>query len=295
MTDISSEAQEDLFSDEEISTYSILTSERILEYFHIHLAHTELIHALKNPYSLYYKLLKIPLKNVFNGIIQQQAYDYQVYAQKLFVDYLVSGEGNKAPEEPGGQTREDLETARQDLIKLGEIFTQHELDQEQLIANSQDNFIKLAREINQTLPRVEQTAKRFCTGAEVTKSTLEKAMQTLLIDVKKDSLDRNSPLWDKVEKQLGVTLNSEARHAVLDALQPFAVITQTLDDLLSQYSPQAAEMGEHLRSIRKAFYHIIIRVTELLKLLPDYRYDHEQDMENRAALYFDSEWGDQEN
>ena len=68
------------------STYGLLTSERILERFNIILPHDELINSVKDPFSIYFQLLRVPLKNVFNGIIYQQAHDYQIYAQKLFVD-----------------------------------------------------------------------------------------------------------------------------------------------------------------------------------------------------------------
>ena len=83
------------------STYGILTAERVLERFNIRLRYDELLTAVKNPMSVYYMLLRVPIKNVFNGIILQQAHDYQVYAQKLFVDYGLSEETMQSEESPG--------------------------------------------------------------------------------------------------------------------------------------------------------------------------------------------------
>ena len=47
-------------------TYGMLTSQRILERFGIHLSNEELSSATKDPESLYFQLLRIPLKNLFN-------------------------------------------------------------------------------------------------------------------------------------------------------------------------------------------------------------------------------------
>ena len=74
------------------STYGVITAERILGNYKINLAHTDLVGAIKSPFSFYHRLLQVPLKNVLNGIVLQQANDYHIYAQKLFIDYLLSGE-----------------------------------------------------------------------------------------------------------------------------------------------------------------------------------------------------------
>src|SRR5947209_7982025 len=83
------------------STYGLVTAQRLLELYKIKLDPDDLKQALKMPSSFYHGLLKIPMRNVFTGIIWQQARDYQIYAQKLFIDYLLSGETNKEEETPG--------------------------------------------------------------------------------------------------------------------------------------------------------------------------------------------------
>ena len=109
------------------STYGLLTSQRILERFNIHLKGDELIAAMKDPGNLNYLWLKVPLKNIFNGIIFQQAHDYQVYAQKLFIDYLLSGDSAKEADSPGANTRESLEEERIKLQEMNEAFAKQEL------------------------------------------------------------------------------------------------------------------------------------------------------------------------
>ena len=126
------------------STYGVLTSQRILERFGINLPHDELIRSIKNPNSIYFKLLHVPLKNVFNGIIFQQAHDYQIYAQKLFVDYLLSGEDAKEKDAPGAEARADVEQERIQLIQMGDGFRQVEEAHQILIAESQKQLIEFS-------------------------------------------------------------------------------------------------------------------------------------------------------
>lgn len=130
------------------STYGLLTAERILARFNVHLPHDALIKAIKNPLSMQYTLLLVPLKNVFNGIIFQQAHDYQIYAQKLFVDYLLTGQDAKPSDAPGAMTRADLEQQRLNLIEMGEEFQQQEAAHKLLIAESQGRLIALSHDLD---------------------------------------------------------------------------------------------------------------------------------------------------
>src|SRR5690606_37160436 len=100
----------------------VITAERMLNRYQIRLQSTELLIAIKSPVSFYHRLLQVPLRNVLNGIIMQQAYDYHVYAQKLFIDYLLSGESGKDEEAQGALTRDAIENERKQLVILGGEF-----------------------------------------------------------------------------------------------------------------------------------------------------------------------------
>jgi hypothetical protein len=128
------------------STYGLLTAERILEYFKIRLSHDELIATIKDAHSFHHQLLRVPLKNVLNGIILQQAQDYQVYAQQLFIDYVLAGQSQLDLERPGAETREDLEAERQKLMESGETFNQYENKHHKLVAETQTQLMHLAQE-----------------------------------------------------------------------------------------------------------------------------------------------------
>ena len=123
------------------STYGLLTAKRILSHFNIYLNNEELITAIKNPANIYFQLLQIPLKNIFNGIILQQAHDYQVYLQKLFVDYFMAGEASKDNESPGAQIRDDIRDVHETLINFNGKMQVLELEQKKFIATSQRQLI----------------------------------------------------------------------------------------------------------------------------------------------------------
>lgn len=204
------------------STYGLLTAERILERFNIHLPHDELIRAVKDPNGVYFLLLRVPLKNVFNGIILQQAHDYQIYAQKLFVDYLLSGEDIQEPGSMGDETRDDLEQQRMNLIEMGEAFYKQEEAHQVLIAESQASLISLS-----------QNAQLNVANAY--------------------SMERD----------------------------------------IANYIERAEDININLRGFRSQFYHIILQVTALLRLLTDYKIDELKVIENRVALEFDALLGEE--
>ena len=208
------------------STYGVLTAERILARFNIHLSPGDLITAAHDPHSVYYQLLRVPLKNVFNGIIMQQAQDYQIYAQKLFIDYLLSGEDTKEPEQPGAMVREDLETQRMALIEKGEQFQTLETKHQILIAESQATLMTLSRDLNALLKSVTDN--------------------------------------------------------------PDVMINAMLS-----YVEQSETIHIDLRSYRREFHDMIIRVTSLMELLPDYRINPEKQSQNRESLAFDALIGEE--
>lgn len=136
------------------STYGVLTAERILDKLGIHLEQEQLTSILHDETNVYWKILSIPIKNLFNGLILQQAHDYQVYAQKILIDYLLSGQDNTGDNVDA--VREDLEALRRNLVETGEIFSQRELDHQKLIAESQASLMKFCSKMNKMLdPRTE--------------------------------------------------------------------------------------------------------------------------------------------
>ncbi len=151
------------------STYGLLTAGRLLERFNIHLPHDELIRSVKNHQSVCFHLLRVPLKNVFNGIIMQQVHDYQVYVQKLFVDYLLSGEDAKDKSMPGGDTRREVEIQRKQVVDAGEGLREIEYSHYKLITESQAKLVVLSQsagDSTQSAQQLEQAMASFVERAE---------------------------------------------------------------------------------------------------------------------------------
>ncbi len=280
------------------STYGLLTSSRILEHFNIKLANDELLIAMKDPFSVYHQLLIIPLKNIFNGIILQQAHDYQVYAQKLFVDYLLSGESGKPEESPGANTRDDLEQQRLHLIEVGEAFNNQETAHQHLIAESQMSSIKASRELQKALKAATTKAGQLLRAQNINKddALILKAIRSAMvhnIDGGRDKAVTESLFWAKMTEIIDATLDDNLRQQlIVDVMEIFQEPRQKIEEIMSIYLEQTQDMGIALRSFRSQFYDIILRVTEYLNLLPDYHVDQAKLEENRSSLYFDSRIGD---
>ena len=277
-------------------TYGSLTSQRILERYNIHLDNEELIAAIQNPRSLYYQLLRVPLKNVFNGIILQQAHDYQVYAQKIFIDYLLSGESGKEASSPGGGTREDLEEIRLQLITMGEEFNTHELAHQTLIAESQASLIKLAKELQNALQGVSKKINVVLNNQKFAKedNVVQRAIRISMINFDKidnDLLAVTSPFWERMAKTLDINLTMEVRQQLANIIRVLGDPRDEIENLLTPYIERTEQIGINLRRYRTQFYSLILSATDLIKFLPDYRPDKEKEIENRSSLYFDAHIG----
>lgn len=124
------------------STYGFLTVDRVLEHLQINLKHDDIVNALKPPNHIFHAILHVPMWNIFNGIIFQQAYDYQVYAQKLMIDYRLSPEFSKDSQSPGGNIRSDLNEQYNELLSAVKSFNHHQNEHYQLISESQAYLIE---------------------------------------------------------------------------------------------------------------------------------------------------------
>ena len=120
-----------------VSTYALFTAGRVLEHLGLHLPTDELQLRLQKNDSVLFKFLHIPIKNIRNNIIFQQAYDYQVYVQKLFIDYQLSPEYEKTPDSPGANTREELNEKFNRVISMVEELSKLQTKGLRLISDSQ--------------------------------------------------------------------------------------------------------------------------------------------------------------
>ncbi|KTD50954.1 hypothetical protein [Legionella quateirensis] len=292
---------DEIIQDEQLSkwfsTYGLITAERLLGTYHITLPQNELISAIKSPFSFYHQLLKMPLKNVLNGIVLQQAGDYHIYAQKLFIDYLLSGESGKSESSPGALTRESLEAERQKLVTLGEDFHHLQQEQNKLIANSQARLIKIAedwrKKFESVLSLINKTLNS--SGFEVNKSTIRKAVNYAIIHcdyVKAASLGNTLLIVEEFNKITKLKLSDDLKNKILSNMSEILEILSHFDSQISSFFQENKVLGEQAKSYRSQFYDTILRVVELIKLLPEYKINPEQDAINKESLYFDKTIGE---
>ena len=123
------------------------------------MSYENLVNTLQHIDSIFCRLLKIPILEIFNGIILQQVNDYQAYAHKLLIDYLLSSENNKTENESGATTRAAIDDARQHLLEISDKFSEQEICREQLINESQKQLIKYTKDWKQKLDLMSNKIK----------------------------------------------------------------------------------------------------------------------------------------
>ncbi len=279
------------------STYGMITAERILGTYQMIIPQTELLEAIKSPFSFYHQILQVPLKNVLNGIVLQQANDYHVYAQKLFIDYLLSGETSKGEEAQGALTRESMEDERKALVTLGDDFHHKQLAHDALIASSQSVLMKITKEWRVALESGIKLVSSTLTSNnfENKKSLIRRGVTHALIHcdlISSQSLDNKYLFIEKMNEIVKVELTQGLKEQLLGNLSDLLNITISTNSKISEFLERAIEMSEQARSYRAQFFDTIIRVTELIKLLPEYKIDPVQDAINREPLHFDKTIGE---
>lgn len=278
------------------STYGVITSQRILSRYQINLPSIQLLEAIKSPVSFYHKLVQVPLKNVLNGIIIQQASDFHVYAQKLFIDYLLSGESGKSPESQGAATREALEDERKQLITLGEEFQKKQLEHDSLIASSQSSIMKLSREYRDVFEKAINLIHSALShsGIDVEKSLIRQGLTHALIYchiTNAANTDSKYLFIEKINEILKSTLTNELKEKLAAHLEDLFKIMGNFDETIQQFLTKVIDLGIQARSFRTRFYDSVLRVIELLNMLSEYKINAEQDAINREPLYFDKTLG----
>ncbi|KTD41381.1 hypothetical protein [Legionella parisiensis] len=276
------------------STYGIITAERLLGRYNVNLAQTELVVAIRSPFSFYHRMLKVPLRSVLNGIILQQANDYHVYVQKLFIDYLLSGENSKGEEAQGASTREVIEKERQQLVALGDEFNAVQGEHDYLIANSQASLIRIAQifntELDKAISSLKKELKSF--GSSEKKSKIRAAINNSLIHCNMTEVQSNKYLFiDKMNEVLNLSLSEDLKEKIVNILSEIMQMNMDFDEQISDFAAQTEELSRRANSYRTQFYETILRVVDLLKSLPEYKIDAEQDAINREPLYFDKNIG----
>lgn len=275
------------------SSYGLITAERILSRFSITLAPKIQLIGLKNPNSFFNRLIQAPLKNVLNGIILQQGHDYHVYTQKLFIDYLLSGESGKSEEEQGGATRESIEKERQNLVNLGELYSKKLIEHEALISLTQSTLIKATKQWSQLLEKSVQQISPFLEGTS--KGTIKDSIVHALIHCEKTHYESQTSrivFVDKLTQNLNLSIADAMKEKVLMQLADLLDNVLSIDTQISGLQIKVNEMRGQARSFRQQFYDTALRVIELINNLPDYKIDPIQDAINRESLYLDNTIGD---
>lgn len=267
------------------STYGHLTVERLFAIFKLNVDNRVLKIALNNPYSFYFQLLRIPYNNILNTLIADQAHEYQTFAQKIFVDYLLSGQADQPDGTPGDHARQAIETKRLELLRAIEKFSHEQNSQRRFIAQSQAKLIKTTKSINQEVSKLVTHEVFLAEGIDEKKAKL-------IIDILLSFQIANQTVDEAAFKKITelTKLNmSERLHSELTSLvTPLLRFADELPVNMSLELDQVQYFNNIFRDFRTDFYNIIISTNELINTLPDYRKIHDKETKNMEFLNFDN-------
>ncbi|HAT8989737.1 TPA: hypothetical protein JBA89_13990, partial [Legionella pneumophila subsp. pneumophila] len=112
-------------------------------------------------------------------------------------------------------------------------------------------------------------------------------------DLVKDQSQKNKyQLIDKLNQTLAVSVGAELKESILTNLSELFQILEALNTKLDEFTDRTNHLSQQAKSFRTQFYEVILRIIELIKLLPEYKIDPAQDAINREPLYFDRTIGE---
>ena len=123
---------------------------------------------------------------------------------------------------------------------------------------------------------------------------IQKAIRKAMIRhaaINNDSLALQSNFWEEMAGVLATPLSDLLRQKMAEILIVFGDPRQEIQETLLSHEERTADIRINLRSYRRQFYDIILKSTELLNLLPDYRVNKTQVELNRSSLQFDPNIG----
>lgn len=293
MTENAPVLQETFDEESWMSSYGFITASRILGRFNVVLDGRDLIKALRNKQSFFHGLVELPLRHILNDVIYQQAKDYQLYAQKLFVDYLLSGETAKPDSSPGNYTREELESLREALTEHGPPVEELEFTHQQLVSDTHKTLIKHTKRWN-----ANGAARAAELKAEYDLALSSKRIQEILsgifcyIDSHASRTDLQNALDTVLEKYDELTLPEALKEDIMMFSEEQLGFSNEALEGVAQYQGSVEDIHFEVKRYRKVFYDIILKTNELLYVLPEYSKDPEEDEKNKESLHFDSTIGE---
>ena len=274
------------------STYGLITADRLLQNYSISLPAKQLMDELKHSESFYRRLLVVPAKNVYNGLICEQARDYQTYAQKKIIDYVLSGTSVSNDGKFVSNTQKDMESKRKDLVKLSEDFYELSRKHYQLIHKSEKSLKKLALNWRQALLKTRKTIIEALKSARIV--VLKEHKLKIKYYLTEQSIKQSFDL-EKLHEFLETLLGKKIDQSVMDQMQLASTYTEStqkaLDDAIIEFTRQIQDLGDEFKIYRQKFRQSIIDINESLHGAAEYHEDMENDSQNKQDLFFDPSLG----
>ena len=271
-----------------LSTYQWMTVAQLLERLGLPLTPEDVKVILRQKTSLYYQALLLPMMNILNGIVLDQAKEYRLFLQKLLVDFLMSGEADKTSKDPGAATCEAIEKERIHTLQVSAALDKLQKKGYDIIVKVQHDLKAFVSEWKQYL----HTAYAAMSAAVVDMPFPEASLHALFLDA--HQLTPREEGWARLEATLKSPPSEALKSALRAPWKDISIYENKFNTISSTLLPLIQEQRAQLNQSRQNFHDDIIRVQDLLYTLSTFHPDKHKDAENRERLNFDHTVGSAE-
>jgi hypothetical protein len=273
-----------------LTTYQWVTVGQLLEGYGLKLSDTSVLLMLRKKTAFYFQLLRIPVMNVLNGIIIDQTKAYRIYVQKMFVEYLVSGQAD-VEETIGSETRAALEKARVHMLEIGSLFDESIKAHEALIIETQRTLIQWSKQFKATLTTIGKAwMSEIHQQTGLTLSITMPMLYDLFVDA--DGFEASDAAWKRFESHYKQPFPSTLKNTLQTQFKQLNALQDQFKAFIAAHEDPVLQLQISLNQHRSQFYDEIIQVQNLLMLLPGFDLNPVYNTQERASLNFDTHIGE---
>lgn len=269
------------------STYARMTAERLLDGLGVHLSREGLSSALQNRASFFEKLLTVPYKNILNGIILDQIHEYQVYIQKLFVEYFMSelASANHQGQE-GEDTRRQVADCQLHLESLNEQLPRLHESHLKLIAKTQLELMNFVKEINHVALQLFEELLKDNQMLLDKKNQFTKEIYQSIARLSMSDDNINDHFYQILAQQVNITMTETLRNQLVATFNVEGLIN-TLSKQIEENIHSIDKMHSQFCFMRNHLYDAIVTLQGALSMLPGKFLETSEVVADKTTLHFD--------
>ena len=276
-----------------VPTHALITIQRILRYGGLILSNTQCVILYNAQGTFLRTILANSIKIVLAGILISHSKEFQMYAGKLLVDYLLSGASDAGEEAAGNSTRFILEENRRVIMQLSRRLYKHEMQYKTLIAEMQQWRIQRIQAFVTALDAAVITLKSMDLVEKSSVKLHDFLLQLVLTIPTQDALQSGEIVADLLLSNFKQRSSKQLEQDVLSIVANLITFNDDEQNNLQTERGAIIEQIDAFRLFRSDFLHAIQAIQQSLNVLADYHPNLQKRAAQRALLDFDYALGNE--